>query len=366
MTPPAPATPAPDRAAFWRGRRVLLTGHTGFKGAWLALWLLRLGADVTGFALAAPPTALYAKARLDDHVASLLGDVRDPDAVTRAVRAADPQVLLHLAAQPLVRRSYAEPVATYATNVMGTVHLLDAARAAAPRLEAAVVVTSDKCYDNRDPAHAPAGGYREDAPLGGGDPYSSSKGAAELVTAAYRSSFFSAPGTARVATARAGNVIGGGDHAEDRLVPDLVRAIAAGRPVALRHPDAIRPWQHVLDCLDGYLTLAERLAADQSHRLAGAYNFGPPPEDARTVAWIADRLCAAWGDGASWRADPGPHPAEAHTLRLDSTRAHQELGWRPRWDLPQALDRIVAWHRADAAGADAREFTLGQLAAFAA
>ncbi|WP_272474691.1 CDP-glucose 4,6-dehydratase [Baekduia alba] len=340
-------------SGFWQGRRVLVTGHTGFKGAWLTLWLLRLGAEVTGFAHAAEPGSLHAEANLDKDIISIEGDVRDLDAVVAATRAARPELLLHLAAQPLVRRSYAEPVATYATNVMGTVHVLEAARAA-PDLRAALVVTSDKCYDNSTPGTA----YAEDAPLGGHDPYSSSKGAAELVAAAYRASY-----DLPVATARAGNVIGGGDWAPDRIVPDAMRAFADGRPLHVRNPHAIRPWQHVLNCLDGYLTLAERLHDDP--RLAGGFNFGPPDADARSVEWIVARLCRAWGDGAAWAADPGPHPHEAHTLRLDSSKARAQLRWTPRWDLPEALERTVAWHRAAHDGADARALTLAQLDAFA-
>jgi CDP-glucose 4,6-dehydratase len=342
---------------FWRGRRVLLTGHTGFKGSWLALWLLQAGAQVTGFSLEAPERSLYRAARVGDDMASIVGDVRDLDAVTAAVARARPEVVLHLAAQPIVRRSYAEPVETYATNVMGTVHTLEAARTS-PDLRVAVVVSSDKCYENRGWVW----GYREDEAMGGEDPYSSSKGAAELVTAAYRASFFADPGGPRLASARAGNVIGGGDWAQDRLVPDIVRAVADGRPVHVRNPHAIRPWQHVLNCLDGYVTLAEKLWDDPA--LAAGFNFGPPDEDARSVEWIVERLCGAWGDGASWLADPGPHPPEAHTLRLDSSKARALLGWAPRWDLAETLDRIVAWHRAEHDGADARGLTLDQLAAF--
>lgn len=341
--------------SFWHGRRVLLTGHTGFKGSWLALWLLRAGAEVTGFSLQAPERSLFRAARLSDDMASITGDVRDRDAVEAATRRARPEVVLHLAAQPLVRQSYAEPVETYATNIMGTVHVLQAARSA-PDLRVALVVTSDKCYDNHDGD----GGYREEAPMGGADPYASSKGAAELVTAAYRNSYFADPGGPRVASARAGNVIGGGDWAVDRLVPDAVRAFAAARALHVRNPQAVRPWQHVLNCLDGYLLLAERLHDDPA--LAGGWNFGPPDTDARSVEWIVERLCHAWGDGAAWEADPGPHPPEAHTLRLDSSKARAQLGWAPRWDLPEALERVVAWHRAERDGADARELTLAQLA----
>jgi CDP-glucose 4,6-dehydratase len=342
---------------FWHGRRVLITGHTGFKGSWLALWLLQAGAEVTGFSLDAPERSLYHAARVGDDMGSIVGDVRDLDAVKAAVAQARPEVVLHLAAQPIVRRSYADPVETYATNVMGTVHTLEAARTS-PNLRVAVVVSSDKCYQNRSWVW----GYREDEAMGGVDPYSSSKGAAELVTAAYRASYFDDPDGPRLASARAGNVVGGGDWAEDRVVPDAMRAFADHRAVHIRNPNAIRPWQHVLNCLDGYLLLAERLHDDAA--LAGGWNFGPADADARSVEWIVERLCHIWGAGAAWQADPGPHPPEAPTLRLDSAKARAQLGWAPRWELPEALERVVGWHRAEHDGADARELTLAQLDAF--
>lgn len=347
---------------FWQGRRVLLTGHTGFKGSWLALWLERLGARVWGLAL--PPEtdpSLFEDAAVADGITSLEGDIRDPAAVREAVAVARPEIVLHLAAQSLVRRGYSEPIDTYATNVMGTAHLLEALRDSAD-LRVVVSCTSDKCYDNREWPWA----YRESDPLGGKDPYSSSKACAELVTAAYRSSWFGrAEPPVGVASVRAGNVIGGGDWAADRLVPDLVRGFLAARPVAIRSPDAVRPWQHVLEPLHGYLTLAERLASDPAD-LAGGWNFGPAEGDDRPVRWIADRLVELWGDGAGWELDGEPHPPEATYLRLDASQARQRLGWRPVLPLETALEWLVGWYRDHAAGADARRLTLERIADYEA
>lgn len=339
---------------FWRGKRVLVTGHTGFKGSWLALWLVQLGAKVSGYALA-PPTlpSLFELAQIGELVDSHLGDVRDGETLSRITDTARPEIVFHLAAQPLVRESYKEPVATYATNVMGTVNLLEAVRRCDTVL-AVVVVTTDKCYDNREWCW----GYRENEPLGGYDPYSSSKACAELVTAAYRSSFFQAGGA--LASARAGNVIGGGDWAADRLVPDCLRALLAQAPVRIRNPHAIRPWQHVLEPLAGYLLLARRLYEAGSD-FAEAWNFGPAEEDARPVDWIVKRLCALWGENAGWQLDPGEHPHEASYLKLDCAKARTRLGWRPQWDLETALAAIVAWTRAYRDGADLREATLAQI-----
>ena len=341
--------------AFWRGRRVLLTGHTGFKGSWMALWLQRMGAEVTGLALA-PPTApsLFEVARVAGGMRSIIGDVRDTAAVAQAFAAAKPEVVLHMAAQPLVRRSYADPVETYSTNVMGLVAILEAVRRE-PGVRAFLNVTTDKCYENRE-WHW---GYREGEPLGGHDPYSSSKACAELVTASYRRSFFDASPTA-VATARAGNVIGGGDWAEDRLVADIMRAIESGRPARIRNPHAIRPWQHVLEPLRGYLALAERLHAGD-RTFAEAWNFGPRDGDARPVGWIVDELVRRWGAGASFAIDAGEHPHEATYLKLDISKARAILGWAPRIDLAGALDRVVDWYRAHSRGEDMREFTLRQV-----
>ena len=346
---------------FWRDRRVLVTGHTGFKGAWLALWLDRLGARVTGFALPATTSPnLFTLAALDRRIDSELGDVRDPAAVDAVIARSRAEVVFHLAAQSLVRRSYVDPVGTYATNVMGTAHVLDAARRA-PGLRAIVVITSDKCYENRE-WHWP---YREDEAMGGHDPYSSSKGCAELVTAAWRRSFFSSDGARAigVGSARAGNVIGGGDWAEDRLVPDCMRAFASGQPVVLRRPDAVRPWQHVLEPLSGYLALAERLAGDPAS-FGEAWNFGPAADDTRPVAWVVDRLSEFWGDGARWEPDPGTHPHEAGLLQVDASKARARLGWTPRLSLTEGLRWTVDWYRRFEAGEDAAALTLDQIDRF--
>lgn len=343
--------------AFWRGRRVFLTGHTGFKGSWLALWLHAMGAEVTGFALAAEPVSLFHQAGIGALIEHVEGDIRDLAAVEAAMTAARPSVVLHLAAQPLVRKSYAEPVETYATNVQGTVHVLDACRRVAG-LEAIVSVTSDKCYENREWVWP----YRESDPMGGYDPYSSSKGAAELVAAAYRRSYFSTGSGPRLATVRAGNVIGGGDWAEDRLVPDIVRALLAGHAPLIRAPHSVRPWQHVLEALSGYLLVAQRLAQGDPGIDSG-WNFGPAESDARPVSWIADRLVTAWsGDATGWiDASDGAAVHEARLLRLDCAKARTDLGWRTALTLDQALGMIVDWHKAVGAGEDARAITLAQL-----
>jgi len=347
---------------FWKGKRVFLTGHTGFKGSWLALWLADLGAEVTGYALAADTDpSLFAAARIQELVSHVEGDVRDAAALSQAVQAARPEVVLHLAAQSLVRPSYREPVATYATNVMGTVHLLEAARHA-ESVRAVVCVTSDKCYENSDTGRA----FRETDPMGGHDPYSSSKGAAELVIAGYRRSFFASPPSPRsvgVASARAGNVIGGGDWSQDRLTPDIVRALSAGRAPVIRSPQSVRPWQHVLEPLRGYLMLAERLhSGDQT--FAQGWNFGPVAEDCAPVQALADRLTALWGADATWRTDSEPQPHEAAKLRLDCSKAQSELGWRPALGLGEALRLVVEWHKAFEAGADPRATTLDQIRAY--
>jgi CDP-glucose 4,6-dehydratase len=343
---------------FWAGRRVLVTGHTGFKGAWLSLWLVRLGARVTGFARGVPTEpSLYALARLEREVEHVDGDVRDADAVAAAVRRAEPEVVLHLAAQPFVRRSFRDPVGTYATNVLGTVHVLEAVRHTAG-VRVAVVVTSDKCYANREWVW----GYREHEPMGGHDPYSSSKGAAELVTAAYRASFFGGDRAARIASARAGNVFGGGDWGEDRLLPDIFRAALTDAPIRIRNPESIRPWQHVLNPLCGYLLLAERAWEDPA--AAQGFNFGPVDADARAVGWIVERLGALWDGPLHWEIDPGPHPHEAAWLKLDSSLAHARLGWAPAWGLETGLQHTVAWYQALREGADVRGTTLGQIEAY--
>lgn len=339
--------------AFWAGKRVFLTGHTGFKGAWLALWLASLGARVSCYALAPATTpSLWAMVESKAGVGSTIADLRDAAALGAALRASGAEIVFHLAAQSLVRASYEDPVGTYATNVMGTVNLLEAARRARG-LRAVVNVTSDKCYENLETDRA----YRETDAMGGRDPYSSSKGAAELVTAAYRASFFQG---ATVASARAGNVIGGGDWAADRLVPDTVRAALAGQPVRVRNPGAVRPWQHVLEPLAGYLLLAERLY-EGGAAYAEGWNFGPDESDAVTVEKVVASVVRLWGTPAGWLADAGEHPHEAHFLRLDSAKARGKLGWRPRLKLATALEWTVDWYRRQARGEDARALTLAQV-----
>jgi CDP-glucose 4,6-dehydratase len=347
--------------AFWRSRSVLLTGHTGFKGAWLSLWLQALGAHVHGISLGAPTEpSLYELAQVHEGMAdSVLGDIRDPSALERAFATARPEIVIHMAAQPLVRRSFAAPRETYEANVMGTVNLLDTVRAC-EAVRAVVVVTSDKCYA---PAH-PSRAHREDDPLGGHDPYSSSKAAAELVTAAYRDSFFSGPTAPHVATARAGNVIGGGDWGAERLIPDVVRAATLGETLRLRNPLAIRPWQHVLSPLCGYLVLAQAL--HESSRYAQAWNFGPDEGDAHSVEWVVRRVSELWPGGAPWDRDEREHPRESPHLMLDSSLARELLGWAPLMSLEQGLFATVSWFRALSEGRDMREITLLQIAVLSA
>jgi CDP-glucose 4,6-dehydratase len=344
--------------AFWSGRRVFLTGHTGFKGSWLSLWLQALGADVTGYALK-PPTrpSLFDLARVARGMRSIIADVRDSSRLRKALVASRPQIVIHMAAQSLVRESYADPVGTYSTNVMGTLNLLEAARAASG-VRAILVVTSDKCYENRERRT----GYREDEPLGGRDPYSSSKACAELVTRAYRDSFYDRS-RAAVASVRAGNVIGGGDWSKDRLVPDAVRAFSAGRALRIRHPEAVRPWQHVLDPLHGYMMLAEQLHAAGA-KYAGAWNFGPSTAGEKPVKWVIDHLVERWGGAARWVRDRAPRVHEAGRLNLDSAKARRELGWRPRLDLATALDWVVEWHERHARGEHASTVAAAQIARF--
>ena len=343
---------------FWAGKRVLVTGHTGFKGSWLALWLSSLGARVCGLALApATDPSLWSLLGLAGEVEAATVDVRDLAAVDRVFAGVRPQIVFHLAAQSLVRPSYQDPVGTYATNVMGTVHVLDAARRCA-ETRAVVIVTSDKCYENKESDRA----YREADPMGGRDPYSSSKGCAELVTAAYRRSFFETG--AAVASARAGNVIGGGDWASDRLLPDLIRAAQSGEPAPIRNPGATRPWQHVLEPLSGYLMLAERLSSD-SAQFPGGWNFGPDEADAVAVEAVANAVVAQWGPPARWSAVPGTHPHEAHFLKLDSTKARSLLGWKPRLGLRDALTWTVQWYKDQSARADARGLCLRQIEQYA-
>ncbi len=346
---------------FWAGRRVLLTGHTGFKGAWLSLWLQALGARVSGLA-PGPPTrpSLYELAGIAAGMELERDcDVRDAEALRGALREARPEVVLHLAAQPMVRRSLRDPALTYAVNVLGTVNVLEAVRLQAGDVRAVVVVTSDKCYENPGDRSRR---FVEGDPLGGSDPYSSSKACAELVTASYRRSFFSTEDAPRLASARAGNVIGGGDWGEDRLIGDIVRAVRARETVKVRNPDAVRPWQHVLNPLSGYLLLAQELCT--SSPAAQAWNFGPRDGDARTVGWIVERLEALWGGALRWELDGAENPPEASHLALDSSKAERELGWRAEWDLGEALQRIVRWHEAERRGEDMRGTSLAQIERF--
>jgi len=342
--------------APWRGRRVLLTGHTGFKGSWLALWLTRLGADVVGLSLPADEVSLFRQAAIDELVTHREGDIRDLGAVEAAMAAARPDVVFHLAAQPLVRLSYDCPIETFATNVQGTVHVLDACRRM-PTVKAIVCITSDKCYENREWVWP----YRETDPFGGHDPYSASKGAAEVVISAYRRSYFNTEDGPKLASVRAGNVIGGGDWATDRLIPDIIRAVIAGEPPLIRSPDSIRPWQHVLEALGGYLMIAEHLL-ERHDWAAEGWNFGPAEGDARPVSWIADYLTHAWGR-AGWinQASDRAQTHEANVLKLDCAKARSQLGWRPILSLETALDRVVDWHRHVDGGGDARTITLSQL-----
>jgi CDP-glucose 4,6-dehydratase len=352
-----------DRA-FWQGKRVFLTGHTGFKGGWLALWLQEMGATVTGFALAPSTTpSLFDVGSVAQGMTSIIGDIRDLAALTAAMAQAKPDIVLHLAAQPLVRYSYDAPVETFATNVMGTVHLLEAMRTCGG-IKACVVVSSDKCYENREWAW----GYRENEAMGGYDPYSASKGCTELVTAAYRSSYFNPARYAEhglaLGSGRAGNVIGGGDWAADRLVPDLLGAFERKEVAVLRNPGAIRPWQHVLEPLSGYLVLAQRLYEDGA-QFAEGWNFGPADADAQPVSWIAERMTQCWADGAQYRIEANAAaPHEAHYLKLDCSKARADLSWTPRWSLARALDEVVGWHREFLAGSDMRQVCIDQIARF--
>ena len=349
---------------FWKDRRVFVTGHTGFKGSWLCLWLDHVGARVTGYALD-PPTdpSLFELARISELIDHHIGDVRDLDSLEAAVREAQPEVVIHMAAQSLVLYSYENPVETFSTNVLGTVHILDAVRRV-PSVRAVVVVTSDKCYFNEEWVW----GYREDARLGGHDPYSGSKGAAELVVTAYQNSYFHPerhPELAAVGSARAGNVIGGGDWAVDRLVPDIMNSLLKGQPTLIRKPQATRPWQHVLEPLNGYLMLAERLFND-GHQFASGWNFGPSEENERTVGWIIERLYALWSADFEWEHDRNPAPPESGFLKLDASKAHAYLGWRPKLDLETTLEWIVNWYRRYEAGEDVRDECLAEIQRFMA
>jgi CDP-glucose 4,6-dehydratase len=365
------ANPTSDPGAThfsWQGRKVFLTGHTGFKGGWLALFLTQLGATVRGYALdpSSEPNLLTV-ARVGSVIEDIRGDVRDAVALERAMREFAPEVVFHLAAQPIVRLSYEDPIGTMETNVIGTARVLDTVRRT-PSVAAVVCVTSDKCYENKEWIWP----YRETDPLGGYDPYSASKACAEIVCATFRQSYFpidtlgqsNSHGVA-IASARAGNVIGGGDWSVDRLIPDLVRGFLSGQPVGIRRPHAIRPWQHVLEPLHGYIRLAEKLLT-HNPRFASAYNFGPAQSDARPVSWIAEQMAAFWGNGASWVLDKAPFPHEAGYLKLDSSRAYADLGWSPQLNLQQALELLVGWYRAWQTGSDMHTFTLNQIEQFRA
>jgi CDP-glucose 4,6-dehydratase len=337
-----------------------MTGHTGFKGGWLTLWLQSMGAVLRGIALAPPSQpSLFTVARVIEGIEHRTVDIRNYAAVREQFEEFQPEIVIHMAAQPLVRVSYSLPVDTYATNVMGTVHVLEAARLAGS-VRAIVNITTDKCYENREWFWS----YREDEPFGGNDPYSSSKGCAELASAAYRKSFLREAGIA-LATARAGNVIGGGDWAPDRLVPDILRALENRESVLIRYPDAVRPWQHVLEPLAGYLLLAERLYLHGQLDAEG-WNFGPRDADARPVKWIVSHLCELWGGGASWTTQPGTHPHEAKLLKLDISKAQHRLQWKPRWSLEVALTKIIDWQQAWVKGEDMRAMCLKQISEYGA
>lgn len=342
---------------FWQGKRVLLTGHTGFKGSWLSLWLQKAGAQVIGYSLKPPTTpSLFDLAHIAEGMVSIEADIRDLETLKAAVAEYKPEIVIHMAAQPLVRYSYQHPVETYSTNVMGTVNVLEAVRKA-EGIKVVVNITSDKCYENQEWVW----GYRENEPMGGKDPYSNSKGCSELVVSAYRRSYFATPDNAvGVASVRAGNVIGGGDWATDRLIPDIMRAIVAKEPVLIRNPNAIRPWQHVLEPLGGYLTLAEHLW-ESSTDYAEGWNFGPDDMDARPVSWIVQHLTQLWGEGASWKLDTNDHPPEATYLKLDCSKAKMRLKWSPATDLATTLDWIVEWYRSYINGEDLRQITERQI-----
>lgn len=345
-------------ASFWRNKRVLLTGHTGFKGSWLTLWLKMLGAEIVGYSLP-PPTdpSLFELTVIDQEITSIFEDVRNFDYLKQVLKERQPEIIIHLAAQALVRDSYKNPRQTYATNVMGTVNLLEAVRET-QSVQAVVVVTSDKCYENREWIW----GYRENEAMGGYDPYSNSKGCAELVTAAYRSSFFSYSGVA-VASVRAGNVIGGGDFAKDRLVPDLLKGFLDNKTVLIRNPKAVRPWQFVLEPISGYLMLAENLY-QEGQKFAEGWNFGPYDKDIKPVSWIADKLSEFWGKNASWKKDSSYQPHEAFSLKLDSSKARNLLKWEPRLNLETALSWIVDWTKLYQDKADMRKVTENQIAKY--
>lgn len=353
----------PTDPSFWNKKRVLLTGHTGFKGSWMSIWLKQMGAELTGYSLN-PPTSpsLFEDAEVASGMNSVIGDVRDLDSLLATFRSCQPEIVIHMAAQPLVRESYKLPVETYAINVMGTVNVLEAVRQTSG-VKAVVIVTTDKCYENREWFW----GYREDEAMGGYDPYSNSKGCAELVTSSYRRSYFHPDRYAEhgvaVASARAGNVIGGGDWADDRLIPDIMRAVIAGEPVFIRSPYATRPWQHVLEPVGGYLLLAEKLYTSGAAYAEG-WNIGPRSEDARNVETVVKNICLAWGDKATYEIDKNPQPHEAGYLKLDISKIEARLGWRPVWAFQQTIEQTVSWYKRYTAGESAAMICADQLAKY--
>lgn len=345
--------------SFWQGKRVFLTGHTGFKGSWLSLWLSHMGASVKGFSLA-PPTnpSLFEVTKISNIVDSEFADIRNLDLLTRSMSDFNPDIVIHMAAQSLVRLSYVDPITTYSTNVMGTLNVLEAARKCAT-LRAIVNITTDKCYENREWEW----GYRENEPMGGHDPYSNSKGCVELMTSAYRNSFFNDAAKPALASARAGNVIGGGDWAADRLIPDILRAFEAKTAVIVRNPNSTRPWQHVLEPLSGYLVLAQSLY-QSGHAFAEGWNFGPRDEDVEPVAWILNKMAESWGGGASWQLDSETHPHEAKYLKLDISKARTHLHWSPTWNLETTLHKIISWHRAWLANEDMNAYSINEIESY--
>lgn len=345
---------------FWKGKKVFITGHTGFKGSWLSLWLIQMGCQLRGYSLnPLGKNNLFELAKIGQDMDSHIDDIRNFDQLSKSIRDFNPDIIFHLAAQPLVRDSYEKPLETYMTNVMGTAHVLESARRA-EHLGAVVVITTDKCYENKEWIY----GYKETDSMGGHDPYSSSKGCCELLTTSYTKSFFNSLKGAKIASARAGNVIGGGDWSKDRLVPDILRAFEQSQPVVIRNPSAVRPWQHVLEPLSGYLVLAQNLYSDRGSQFIGGWNFGPEDSGCRSVEWILDRMVNLWGNDASWRLDETSNPHEANLLKLDISKAKHFLKWDPTWTLRASLSKIIDWHKEWLQGTDMKEYSLNEIADF--